>query len=59
MQSIMDSKKIPYTPIDIAADENARLKMVAAMKAANKPAPYIAPQLFYGDEYIGVRFLLS
>ncbi|VDD75925.1 unnamed protein product [Mesocestoides corti] len=53
MQNILESKNVKFTPVDIAADDEAKNKMIAALKAANKAPPYLAPQLFYGDEYIG------
>lgn len=44
--------------IDISTDEEAKNKMKASMQAKNKSAPYLPPQLFYGDEYLGVRLTL-
>ncbi|CDS36183.1 SH3 domain-binding glutamic acid-rich-like protein 3 [Echinococcus granulosus] len=53
VQSVLDSLNIKYQLVDIAADENAKHKMMAALKAANKQPPFLAPQIFFGDEYIG------
>lgn len=58
VQSVLDSMNIKYVPVDIASDENAKHKMMAALKAANKQPPYLAPQFFFGDEYIGVSLLV-
>lgn len=54
MQMILDSKHISYTAVDVAADEEAKAKMTAGLKAAGKQPPYLPPQVFFGDEYIGV-----
>lgn len=48
---ILDSKKIEYTKIDVAADEDAKAKMRGLM---NDPTA-VPPQLFNGDTYCGVR----
>lgn len=47
---ILDSKKIEYEKLDIAADEDAKQKMRDGM-GDPKGLP---PQLFNGDDYCGV-----
>lgn len=47
---VLDSKKIQYEKIDIAADEDAKQKMRDGM-GDPKGLP---PQLFNGDDYCGV-----
>ncbi|KAJ8027179.1 SH3 domain-binding glutamic acid-rich-like protein 3 [Holothuria leucospilota] len=46
---VLDSKKIQYEKIDIAADEDAKQKMRDGM-GDPKGLP---PQLFNGDDYCG------
>lgn len=49
IEMILDSKKIPYTKVDIAADEEAKKRMREI--AGNDRA--IPPQLANGSQYCG------
>ena len=50
---ILDSKKIKYEEVDVAADSEAKEKM-RALIGDNKALP---PQIFNGDTYCGVSIL--
>ncbi|BHF84678.1 hypothetical protein SprV_0902782900 [Sparganum proliferum] len=52
IQNILDSLKIEYDTIDIAAVEEAKNKMRKALENAGK-REFLPPQLFCGDEYLG------
>ena len=52
---ILDSKKIVYNKLDVAADESLKQQMRDKM-GDPKGLP---PQLFNGDTYCGVGLLLS
>ena len=51
---VLDSKKIPYTVVDISADESGKGKM---REIAGDPKA-LPPQIANGDQYCGVSFLL-
>ncbi len=51
IEMILDSKKIAFVKIDVAADEDAKKRMRELME--NPSA--IPPQLFNDDTYCGVR----
>ena len=53
IEMILDSKKIEYKKIDIAADPNAKDRMRELMGDAKA----LPPQLFNGDTYCGVSLL--
>nr|CDS28134.1 sh3 domain binding glutamic acid rich [Hymenolepis microstoma] len=53
IEDVLQSKKIPFKLIDISADVEAKNKMQASMMSNNKKEPFLPPQLFYGDEYLG------
>jgi hypothetical protein len=48
---ILESKKIPFTKVDVAADSEAKQKMRSII-GDDKALP---PQLINGDTYCGVR----
>ncbi|CAH8654685.1 unnamed protein product [Dicrocoelium dendriticum] len=48
---LLSSLKIPYEVRDISQCEDSKIFMTKALQAIGKRAT--APQLFYGDEYIG------
>ena len=50
---ILDSKKIEYKKLDVAADENLKKKM---RELSGNPTA-LPPQLFNDDQYCGVRAL--
>ncbi len=50
IEMILDSKKIEYTKVDVAADEAAKAKM----RDLSGNSAAIPPQLFNGDQYCGV-----
>ncbi|VEL27621.1 unnamed protein product [Protopolystoma xenopodis] len=47
----MDSKRIPYTFVDISASEQDKKLFRDTMQNLNKSC--ILPQIFYGFEYLG------
>ncbi len=51
---ILESKGIKFQKIDVAADENAKIKM---RELSGNPTA-IPPQLFNGDTYCGVCLFL-
>ena len=51
---ILDSKKIPYTKLDVAADETLKAKM---REVSGNPTA-LPPQLCNGEKYCGVRALI-
>lgn len=48
---ILDSKKISYNKIDVAASEDTKAKMRELIEDPKA----LPPQLFNGDTYLGVR----
>ncbi|VDM03988.1 unnamed protein product [Schistocephalus solidus] len=56
MQNILDSLKVKYDTIDIAAVEDAKNRMRKALENAGKKE-FLPPQIFDGDEYLGVSSL--
>lgn len=50
IEMVLDSKKIEYEKVDIAADEGAKAKM---REIAKNPSA-LPPQLCNGDQYCGV-----
>ena len=53
IEMILDSKKIEYEKLDVAADETLKTRM---RELSGNPTA-IPPQLFNDDQYCGVRTL--